>query len=503
MVKAWLRTANSCCLTSMSLVLLVLSGCHGDEELDGDAEEPELLAPTDFHCVRTRSGLMLRWTDSTTSEEGYVLERRGPDESEFASLATLPADTEEYLDPDFLTNAGFVYRLAAMRGIVMSNYVYCNSAQKLWTYIRIIDYDSVWTGDEEDNTPEWHLHDLIDTHIESELALVGSSDNLDLVLLGDAYGDGGSIYAYVGGQGETQILAQDELDMGEVSTYENFFDWVVSEHPGQRYVVEYWGHGAGATYTGGALGFDRTSGGEGLTPAEVEQALGHLASASGRPVDLFYLCTCLNQMFENAYEWRYRVKYLVAGETPVGCMKQPISVLAGAEEGMTVEYLARATVEGFHEFDDMGVNVVYSALDLGQAADIAALVDALARALETFFERDETNARALRDVANGAQNMGIYAPSHVDLWDLCEDLVEAIDDVEVDRACSDLLAALREGKFIMAVAHTDALAYPQAHGVSIFHPNSSWSPYDPNFPAYYRRLAFAHDTGWDEYVFGL
>jgi hypothetical protein len=64
--------------------------------------------------------------------------------------------------------------------------------------------------------------------------------------------------------------------------------------------------------------------------------------------------------------------------------------------------------------------------------------------------------------------------------------------------------AVIEDALVVRLAVTDEPgSYPDAHGISIFHPNPRTPGYLPGSPAHYAALGFAQGTAWDEYLFAL
>jgi len=470
----------------------------GQECLDGSCANSVMLhAPDDFHGMVIGDSYQLRWVDTNVAEDRYLLERRGAQDDDFTVLAELAPDTSEYLDTTFDGAAGYVYRLVAAAEEQQGEAALCNSAHKLWTYIRIIDYDDLW-GSEGPTMDE-----LVTGHLTYGLELAAGDANLDLVLLGDSYGNEGTIYAHAQ-KGGSDILDQPELDMGSVATYRDFFDWVIAEHPGQRYVIDYWGHGGGVSLESGTLGYDKTADGDGLSSDQVGEALGYLAEQSGGRIGIFYLCTCLNQMFENAYAWKDAVQYVVAGESTVGCAYQPIDALSG-NETMTVAELAEATVAGFEGVGSQGFDVVYSAVDTDYVAEAATLLDTLAQQLQAYASAEPSHAEQLRSVAGEAQSMAnpymqSYESAYLDLYDFCDDLIASLDDPAIQSSCANLRTLIANELVLSYVITDSAGAYPQAHGISIYHPNARFPHYLPGTPQHYASLSFAQDTGWDEYI---
>ena len=461
---------------------------------DPPSEDPpeggpsELRAAEGFVGFHGTDGYSLSWLDRSDGEDRYLLERRGLPGGAFELVAELPADAESYVDATAAPASGFVYRLVAASGDARGEPATCDSAMPLWTFIRIVDYDGLWGTDGPD------LESLTLSHLTMGLEQHGSNPNLYIVLIGDGYGAEGSIYAHVRA-GASDVVTLPEVNMSDPETYRDFFDWVVAEHPGQRYVVEFWGHGGGAL-SDGALGYDDTSGGGGLQPDEMGSLLDYLAVRSGRRIGLFYLCTCLNGMFENAYAWRRSVDYLVAGETTVGCAYQPFEALV-ANEQTSARELALATIDGFRSVPaELGFDVVYCAVDMSVVGDMPDALSALADALLELLRRSPGQADLLLRAAGRAQQM---ASSYADLHDLVSQIAASIDDVAVRAACEEVTTLL-EAELVLSFVRTDeGGAYSRAHGLSIVHPTPTSSVYGP----FYSGLSFACDTSWDEYVAAL
>ncbi|MFH2007766.1 MAG: clostripain-related cysteine peptidase [bacterium] len=463
-----------------------------------------LRAPEDFHgFVLTDGAYRLRWVDTNTDEETYLLEQRDPSESDFTLLAELPADATEFVDTAFIQSVGTIYRLRAEALELQGPAVSVDSSHKLWTYISILNFDSTaW----DTWPPEENYENLISYRIPYRLEGYGDSENLDVVVLGDAYGDIGSIYAHARTY-ESDIFPQPELAMNDVNTYKDFFDWVVAEHPGQRYLVEYLGIGVGVAVQEGFLGFDDTSGSVGLSPAEVADVLRHLADSSGRPVDLFCICTPFNQMIESAYAMRGAVQYIVASEATGECGFPPLSVL-GPEQDLSPRNLAIGAVDVNELTSDPESNFIVSAVDVDAAADVVAALDVLAVLLLDLLDADPQIADEIRTAAGEAQSMAVPNTSgtsgvFVDVYDLCAKIDTTLSNPDVHNACYEIVTLLTDSFVVRNLVFNPLGDYPDAHGISIYHPNPDYSTYWTGAVEGYKSLAFATDTQWDEYIFTL
>ncbi|MEO9484797.1 MAG: T9SS type A sorting domain-containing protein [Ekhidna sp.] len=89
---------------------LVLVATHGrglftTKVFDG------LVAPTDFDVSQDADFVTLSWTDNSSNESNYIVERSVDDESSYEVIATLDPDTETYQDAILSTNQTYFYRV--------------------------------------------------------------------------------------------------------------------------------------------------------------------------------------------------------------------------------------------------------------------------------------------------------------------------------------------------------------------------------------------------------
>jgi len=104
------HTTNSWVETDFDQILFLADN-------DDTGEPSALVAPGDFHADPPASrNVVLHWTDNTGLETGYELERRGGENTFYALIATLPANTVQYQDTQLIPNTAYDYRLRAIRG---------------------------------------------------------------------------------------------------------------------------------------------------------------------------------------------------------------------------------------------------------------------------------------------------------------------------------------------------------------------------------------------------
>jgi len=488
-------------LVLWAALVAALWGCPEDDPGDDDSasEQPvELRAPVDLEGLYVDDDYQLRWTDSNSGASGWQVLNRGAGADTFVEIGRVVAGTTAYLDTEYDADVEPVYQVCAVDGDRSGECAELDSTVRYWTYIRIIGYDSLW-GDEGPTREQligWHL-----TWDMTEKA--ASADNFNLLLLGDWYGDEGSIWAHASATGN-EIVEVDEINTGDVDDYRAFFDWAVDGYPGQHYVVSYWSHGGGsAVNLDTAIGYDDTDA-DSLDPEETGEALRYLADLTGRQVEVFSACACLTQMVENAYALRDAVRYFVAGETVVGCGCDALDVF-WEEPDQSARQIADATVAAHHS-DQYPNDVVFASVDLAEARSMAEEFDALALALSDYAGRGQAELEALRDAAGAAQNMN-YMPGYPNIYSEYLDVVDLCDQLDTlgDETVSAAAASVRDfvqTDLLTSVMHQNDYEglYPDAHGISILHPIPAYGWYDEEA---YESLSFCQDTAWDEYIKGL
>jgi len=82
----------------------------------------------------------------------------------------------------------------------------------------------------------------------NEMAKVGSSDNVTVVVLLDRRDEGASIYKVKKGVNldkASPLVEKGEVDMGDPDTLEDFVDYAVSQFPAEKIALVFWNHGDG------------------------------------------------------------------------------------------------------------------------------------------------------------------------------------------------------------------------------------------------------------------
>ncbi|HSH77371.1 MAG TPA: clostripain-related cysteine peptidase [Herpetosiphonaceae bacterium] len=241
-----------------------------------------------------------------------------------------------------------------------------------------------------------------------------------------------------------------------------------------------------------------------LDNSELEGALRDVTSRTGRKIDLLGMDACLMSMLEVGYQLREQANYLVASQEAapmVGWPYGPILQELGRNPEIEPGLLARRIVEEYgRSFGDeprgWDSPIAQSALDLSRMDDLAGAMTRLSRALRgSLSGGDLFLVDALRRARNSV--VRFEDDDYADLHDFLsllrqryagEDAVlkEAIDEVIT------MLAPNRARSVIMANVVTGPSPFERATGLSIYLPQSGYSPY-------YDRLACA-TLGWGEFL---
>lgn len=105
---------------------------HGDSAYSGEASATTNniapYAPTDLTATAASSSrINLAWTDNSTNETEFLIERRTPITS-FAQIASVSADVTSYSDTGLSPNTTYYYRVRANNGVGDSGYSNVSSA---------------------------------------------------------------------------------------------------------------------------------------------------------------------------------------------------------------------------------------------------------------------------------------------------------------------------------------------------------------------------------------
>jgi hypothetical protein len=270
--------------------------------------------------------------------------------------------------------------------------------------------------------------------------------------------------------GGMELLDEQELaSMGDPQTLYDFLSWGVNNHPAEKMGVIFWNHGGG-TLSGSE--FDQVFDNDGLSLAEMEQAMTSVSEEMTDTFELIGFDTCLMATLENAHILSPFGKYLVSSEEiePGGgwdylAWGQYLSdnpMATGAELGQVIcdSYYAKCEQGGSDVFATLSV------VDLSVVESVVAAFETIADDLDANISDAEYFAEVARG-ASRAQSYGADTPgegytNQVDLGNLVQNTSENLD---IDGA-AELLSALGDAVLYQVAGSIHA----NASGLSVFFP---------------------------------
>lgn len=355
-----------------------------------------------------------------------------------------------------------------------------------WTVMVYMDGDN--------NLENWVVHD-----IERELSRVGSSRNVNVLVLADRIpgynhgrGDWTSAKLFYVRKGmralPNQAIADwGERNMGDPQTLVEFVQWSRASYPADHYALILWDHGW--AWRPEQTMWDETSQ-DALDPDEIVAALPQIG-----PLDVVGYDACEQQVIEIEATWRGYTQAIAASQEDVGysgfVYDQVLAALK-ADPGMTGEELAVVMAKSM---TDKAVAAV--ALNSGWD-ELETAVDAWSVALLNGLPqyRAEYDA-AWQDIQRVAD------PFNKDLYDAALEIKARVPDPEIQARSQDVIDAM-DSSVVLYEWHANN-RYRDAHGIGIFWPQRPEDLTDSKSPqfewAYYRdHLLFSLQTHWDEFL---
>ena len=372
-----------------------------------------------------------------------------------------------------------------------------------------------------------------------EMRLVGSTDEVNVVVEFDNAGDAGTRRIHIGKDGVGEYLETlGETDSGSPEVLSGFIEWVAENYPAHHYALVLWNHGNGwaptevdriarsvnspgfsereisersasplgrvlfrpslenifslATPAERAICSDDGSG-HSLDTVELGRVIAKGAKTIGQKFDVLGMDACLMSNIEVAYQVRDHVRYIVASEENEPAEGWPydriLSRLA-ANPGMTAAELARNIVADYVDWyrdRDTAEDITQAALDLSRLASLTTPLDAFAERLAADMSISYPDIwRAQRKSARFWHNT---------LWDLghfCEVLEDTSTTAGVRDAARAVVDALApgNGQFVLAESHLGTKV-EHCMGVTIY-----LVPPITSISRYYGELDFSQNHPW-------
>jgi len=363
-----------------------------------------------------------------------------------------------------------------------------------WTVLVYMDGDN--------NLEPWVARD-----IDEELAAVGSSADVQVVVLADrakgyddADGDWTGTLAFNVWKGmtatrENAVADWGERDMGSPQTLADFIAWARVSYPAKRTALFLWDHGWG--WWPGYTMHDETSN-DTMDMDEIRRAM---ESAGG--VDMVGMDTCLGQTIEVEATFRGFATALAASEDSIGYTGVQYAEVLGklqAEPTMGAAALAVAAAASYRTGHDKWT-LASSAVALDWRWDrLVRKVDLLAWKLRAGMKKHRGDYAAAYRRVDAAVNGD---PTSVDLYDAAYQLSRHVDSPTIQRTCRDVMRAVD----LVVLYEWSTRAEGRMHGIGIYWPDAPAPPRPGSnsiswwdFPYYCSQLQFTRMTTWEDFL---
>jgi len=345
-----------------------------------------------------------------------------------------------------------------------------------------VEWTVMFYMDGDNNVESFALDDL------AELELVGSSAQVNFVVLLDTFGEEASLLHV---QNPTSVVVQDwgEPNMGDPTTLTSFIGTAKTLYPAERYALVMWDHGGGIR----GLCWDDTSDGDCLSMAEFRQGL----ADAGQSFDLLVLNACVMGTAEIAHQVSDYADYIVFSQENMYAIGFPYDDVA---QGLVGD----ATMEGkdlavmmsqcyADQFQELGwKKVTISVYHTAYVSDIASAVQAFGdaqRVTVSTYYMEYKKLRRLTPAPNNAPDLLTYAT-------LVRDST-VIADASVKLHAQAVIDAVNDA--IVYEWHSADIV--GENGLGIWFPTKSLKYYwSDSYEALYRGLLFNGATGWADFL---
>lgn len=329
-----------------------------------------------------------------------------------------------------------------------------------------------------------------------EMESVGSTSDVNIIVLADLIHVNGTVMYYVEKNGSTVIWGnwsnEYELNMGDPRTLAWFINEAASRYPAQHYALILWDHGD--SWNG--FGWDETNN-DYLTIEEIKEALSNI----NIKIDLLGFDACLMASIEVAYTLSLtgNVDVMIASEEYVPAYGWPYDkILSKLVENpnMTPEELAKVIVNEYIESYSKGSQgfapyATMSAINMNKIGEIVSHLGDLSRYLLDNISIYKSFVKAASQSSErfwfGMWHQGPY----IDLKDFLLNLLKLRPDLE-----SYIKPVLNEwSNLVIAVNSTRGMHAKNVYGLTIYFPRNRNQFYMPE-PYYMSVPEFAAETNW-------
>jgi hypothetical protein len=338
-----------------------------------------------------------------------------------------------------------------------------------------------------------NLEDYVVSDIETELAPIGSSANVQVVALADrgpgydtSRGDWQTTKLFHVTKGmvatpENAVADWGERDFGDKQTLIDFVTWTKANYPADHYALYFWGHGW--NWHPGYVMRDDTDN-DTLDMEEVKAALPSIGF-----IDMVGFDGCNMASIEVQMLWHGHATALshsqewVGGE---GIQYDLVLAQLAANPNLTADQVAIATTQSASSDKTWSAVAVDSRFDT-----LLSAVNQWSVALNNGLGAN----RKKYDQSFTATRSFWQAPMDKDLYDMAYEINSRVSDQNIKNKSQAVMNAVNS--VVLSERHVNA--YADVHGITIYHISKATEK-DSNYTYYRTTLDFALQTGWDEFL---
>ena len=337
-----------------------------------------------------------------------------------------------------------------------------------------------------------NLEEYVVKDIELELALTGSSDDVQVVALADrgpgydtSYDDWMSTKLFHVTQGmtaapENAVEDWGERNMGDPQTLIDFVTWTKDNYPAHHYVLYFWGHGWN-WHPGYVMGDDTDQ--DSLDMPEIKTALPQIGF-----IDVVGFDACNMASIEVQLLWHGYATALVHSQEYInwdGIEYDVLLAQLSANPDMTPDEVAISTSMSVTNDKTMSAVAVDRRFD-----ELLTVVDEWSQALlDGLDDNRKSYDRAFRFTQDFWQ-----APMDKDLYDMAFEIGSRVSSADIEAKSQAVMDAVEA----VVIEEHHEVSHKDAHGITINHMANSGHLDD--YFSDYLELDFALLTSWDEFL---
>ncbi|MEW5761002.1 MAG: clostripain-related cysteine peptidase [Candidatus Thermoplasmatota archaeon] len=321
----------------------------------------------------------------------------------------------------------------------------------------------------------------------SGLQSVGSTNEVNFVVLMDEYGYGNTKAYYVGkgdsGLKEIQLKDinpsfRDELNMGDANVPKSFILYTIGNYPAKHYAMIFSGHGNGAGFC-----YDGDTG-DRISTGELSIIFSPAISRIDKKLDIVLVFACLPGNIEFFYEISAYADY--AGASQSYSYPFSMSSMANVFKSGYNNNPRKIATDAAESYRIWGWRA-YSLIDSSKMEELMDPIDAYSLALINY---DKEELVELRDKADG------MSPDHPRFNHFREmyQFVKYTEEKELLKETARNVLSVIKNPIIGDIG---SLSH---HGFGIYIPKGEHHPFYENNFQEYKSLRFSKRTHWDEFI---